>query len=165
MSELGKTFLNKSDQKFFYNNKINIKMPYLNKKPLARNGNLVETKKLGRECTMNGFGKLFKHKSNPKNRKNSKNQSEIAAYEQKTNSEKANFKFRAKKFPAAKPVAFWLHFLFRGDQNEYSNLKSKTMKICEQILKKDSWKNSGNDSKWTSISTPSNYSSDKTCRH
>ena len=57
--------------------------------------------------------------------KNSKNQSEIAAYEQKTTSEKPNFcsntafslnfKFRAKKFYAAKPLAFLLHFLFRRD--------------------------------------------------
>ena len=62
-----------------------------------------------------------------KNRKNSKNQSEIAACEQKITSEKANFcsntvfslysNFRAKKFHAAKPLAFSLHFLFRRDQN------------------------------------------------
>ena len=53
-------------------------------------------------------------KSDPKNRKNCKNQSEIAA----------------------KPLAFSLHFLFRRDQNHYSNLTSKIMKRCEQILKK-----------------------------
>ena len=93
-----------------------------------------------------------------KNRKNGKNQSEIAACEQKTSSEKANFcsntvfslyfKFRAKKFHAPKPLAFSLHFLFRRDQNHYSNLTSKIMKMCEQILKKKhSRKNSGNDSK------------------
>ena len=46
------------------------------------------------------------------------------------------FKFRAKKFHAAKPPAFSLHFLFRRDQNHYSNLTSKIMKMCEQILKK-----------------------------
>ena len=55
-------------------------------------------------------------KSDPKNRKNNKNQSEIAACEQKTTSEKANFcsntvsslylKIRAKKFHAAKSLAF-----------------------------------------------------------
>ena len=81
-------------------------------------------------------------KSDPKNRKNSKNQSEIAACEQKTTSEKANFclnivfslyfKFRAKKNHATKPLAFSLHFLFRRDLN----LTSKIMKIREQILKK-----------------------------
>ena len=91
---------------------------------------------------MNGLGK----KSDPKNRKNRKNQSEIAACEQKTNSEKANFcsntvfslyfKFRAKKLHATKPLAFSLHFLFRRDQNHYSNLTSKIMKMCEQIFKK-----------------------------
>ena len=84
-------------------------------------------------------------KSDPKNRKNSENQKEIAACE-KTTSEKANFcsntvfslyfKFRAKKFHATKPLAFSLHFLFRRDQNHYSNLTSQNMKMCEQILKK-----------------------------
>ena len=77
--------------------------------------------------------------------KNSKNQSEIAACEQKTTSEKANFrsntvfslyfKFRAKKFHAAKPLVFSLHFLFRRDLNHYSNLTSEIMKMCEQIMK------------------------------
>ena len=74
------------------------------------------------------------------------NQSEIAACEQKTTSEKANFcsntvfslnfKFGAKKIHAARPLAFSLHFLFRCDQNRYSNLTSKIMKMSEQILKK-----------------------------
>ena len=47
-------------------------------------------------------------------------------------------KIRAKKFHAAKPLAFSLHFQFRRDQNHYSDLTSKIMKMCEQILKKDS---------------------------
>ena len=87
-------------------------------------------------------------KSDQENRKNCKNQSEIAACEQKkTTSEKANFaqtplshstlNLERKNF-AAKPLAFSLHFLFRRDQNHYSNLTSKIMTICEQILKKDS---------------------------
>ena len=85
-------------------------------------------------------------KSRPKKlKKNSKNQSEIAACEQKTTTEKPNFcsnivfsllKISAKKFHATKPLAFSLHFLFRRDQNHYSNLTSKIMKMCEQILKK-----------------------------
>ena len=68
-----------------------------------------------------------------------KNQSEIAACEQKTTTDKANFcsntvfslyfKIRAKKFHAAKPLAFSLHFLIRRDQNHYSNLTSKIMKM------------------------------------
>ena len=108
------------------------------------------------------IGKTIYKKSDPKNRKNSKNQSEIAACEQKTTSEKANFcsntvfstyfKFKAKKFHATKLLAFLLHFLFRRDQNHYSNLTSEIMKMCEQILKKKHiQKNSGNDSKWKSI--------------
>ena len=95
---------------------------------------------------MNGLEQPFRKKSDPKNRKNTKNQGEIAACEQKTTSEKANFcsntvfslyfKFGAKKFHAAKPLAFSLHFLFRRDQNHHFNLTSKIMKMCEQILKK-----------------------------
>ena len=87
-------------------------------------------------------------RSDPKNRKNSKNHSEIAACEQKTTNEKANicsntvfslyFKIRAKKIHAAKPLAFSLHFLFRRDQNHYSNSLSKIIDMCEQILKKHS---------------------------
>ena len=108
---------------------------------------------------MNGLEKPFRKKSDPKNRKkNSKNQSEIAACEQKTTTDKGNFcsnavfllyfKIRAKKFHTAKPLAFSLHFLFRRDQNHYSNLTSKIMKMCEQIKKKKhSRKNPGNDSK------------------
>ena len=94
---------------------------------------------------MNGLEKPFRKQSDPKNRKNRKNQSEIAACEQKITSEKANFcsntvfslyfKIRAKKFHAAKSLAFLLHFLFRRDQNHYSNLTSEIMKMCEQILK------------------------------
>ena len=95
---------------------------------------------------MNGLEKSFRKKSYPKNR-NSKNQSEIAACEQKITTDEANFcsntifslyfKIRAKKFHAAKPLTFSLHFLFRRDQNHYSNLTSKIMKMCEQILKKN----------------------------
>ena len=95
---------------------------------------------------MNGLEIPFRKKSDPKKRKNSKNRSQIAACEQKTANEKANFcsntifslyfKFGAKKIHVAKPLAFSLHFLFRCDQNHYSNLTSKIMKMCEQILKK-----------------------------
>ena len=92
------------------------------------------------------MGKPSRKKPDPKNRQNSKNQSEIAACEQKTTTEKPNFcsntvfslyfKIRVKKFHAAKLLAFSLHFLFRRDQNHHSNLTSKIMKMCEQILKK-----------------------------
>ena len=41
-----------------------------------------------------------------------------------------------KNFKPQKPLAFSLHFLFRRDKNHYSNLTSKIMKMCEQILKK-----------------------------
>ena len=78
---------------------------------------------------MNRLGKPFIIKKFDS--KNSTNQIEIAACEQKTTSDKANFrsntvfalyfKFRAKTILATKPLAFSLHFLFRRDQNHYSN--------------------------------------------
>ena len=71
---------------------IRVKLPHVNKKPLPRNRNFVQT--------------VF------------------SIY----------FKIRARKIHAAKPLAFSLHFLFRRDQNRYSNLTSKIMKMCEQIL-------------------------------
>ena len=47
-----------------------------------------------------------------------------------------NFKFRAKKIHAAKPLAFSLNFLFRRDQNHYFNFDFKNHEMCDQILKK-----------------------------
>ena len=121
-------------------------MPHVHKKTTSEKWKFNSNKKLGLEWAVNGLGKPFRKKFDPKNRENSKNQSEIAACEQKTTTEKPNFcsntifsfyfKIRPKKIHAAKPLAFSLHFLFRRDQNHYSNLTSKIMKICEQILKK-----------------------------
>ena len=89
---------------------------------------------------MNGLGKPFR--KNPiKNKKNSKSQGSIAEWEQKITSKKAHFcsntvfslyfKIRAKKIHAAKPLAFFLHFLFH-----YSNLTTKIIKMRRQIFKK-----------------------------
>ena len=57
---------------------IKVKMPPVNRKPLTRKGNFVQTKKLGLESTMNRLGKPFR-KKNP----SSKKQNEIAACEHK----------------------------------------------------------------------------------
>ena len=75
--------------------KIKVKLPHVNKKPLARNRIVVQTP--------------FSH---------------------------STLKLEQKKIHAAKPLAYSLRFLFRRDQNHYSNLTSKIMKMCEQILKK-----------------------------
>ena len=39
-----KTILKKSEQTIRNKKKINVKMPHVNKKPLARNENLIQTK-------------------------------------------------------------------------------------------------------------------------
>ena len=49
MSEIEKQFLNNQIKKIKKKQKINAKMPHVNKKPLERNGNLVQTKKLDLE--------------------------------------------------------------------------------------------------------------------
>ena len=74
--------------------KINVKLPHVNKKPLARKRIFVQTP--------------FSH---------------------------STLTLERKRNHAPKPLAFSLHFLFRRDQNHYSNLTSKIIKMCEQILK------------------------------
>ena len=48
----------------------------------------------------------------------------------------STLKLEQKNSRRKKPLIFSLHFLFQRDQNDYSNLTSKIMKMCEQILKK-----------------------------
>ena len=43
--------------------KINVKMPHVNKTPLARNENSIQTKQLGLEWAVNWLGKPFRKKS------------------------------------------------------------------------------------------------------
>ena len=95
---------------------------------------------------MKGWEKPLRKKFDPKIEKTVKIKVKLPHVNKKTTSEKANFcsntvfslyfKLRAKKFHAAKPLAFLLHFLFQRDQNHNSNLTSKITKMCEQILKK-----------------------------
>ena len=73
--------------------KIKVKLPHVNKKPVARKRIFVQTP--------------FSHSS--------------------LNLEQ--------NFHAAKPLAFSLHFV-SARPNHYSNLTSKIMQMCEQILKK-----------------------------
>ena len=57
-------------------------MRHVNKKPLARNGYLVQTKKTRPRMNYGWIGKTIKKKTDPKKqKKNSKDQSEIAARE------------------------------------------------------------------------------------
>ena len=68
MTELGKTFLRKNQIKIFKKNqKINVKMRHVNKKP--RNGHLVETKKTRPRMNYGWIGKTTKKKTDPKKRK------------------------------------------------------------------------------------------------
>ena len=96
---------------------------------------------------MNGMGEPSRKKIDPTNQKNiQKIKVKLQHVNKKTTSQKANFcsntvfslyfKIRANKLHATKPVVFLLQFLFRRDQNHYSNLTSKNMKIFAEILKK-----------------------------
>ena len=70
---------------------------------------------------MNGLGKAFR-RSDSKNKKNSKDQSEIAACEQKTTSEKANF---SKK-----------KFFLRNKQSQKLNKNIPIAKTLEAFIPK-----------------------------
>ena len=94
MIELGKPVRKNLIKKIEKTVKIKVRLPHVNKKPVARKRIFVETP--------------FSHST-------------------------LN---REKKFHAAKPLAFSLHFRFWRDRNHNSNLTSKIMKMCEQIFKK-----------------------------
>ena len=83
---------------------------------------------------MDGLGKPFRRKSDPKKEKTVKTKVNLPHVNKKPLARKRifvptpffqYFKVRAKKIHAAKPLAFSLHFLFRCDQNHYSNLTSQ----------------------------------------
>ena len=87
-------------------------------------------------------------KSDPKNRKNRKSERVKLPHVNKkplprnrifvqTPFSHSTLKLEQKTIHATKPLASSLHFLFRRDQNHHSNLTSKNMKMCEQILKKN----------------------------
>ena len=89
---------------------------------------------------MNGLGEPIRKKSNPKNWKNSKNQSEIAACEQKPlartrifvqtpyshSTSKIDKKFHAAPFPISAWPKSLLQFDFKNHENEWTDLKKRT---------------------------------------
>ena len=95
MNGLGKPFRKKAIHKIEKTVKIKVKLPHVNKKPLARKRIFVQTP--------------FSHSA---------------------------LNFERKNFTPQNPFGFSLHSLFRRDQNHYSNLTTKIIKMCEQILKK-----------------------------
>ena len=67
-------------------------MPHVNKKTLARNENLIQTKKLGLEWTMIGLEKkTFGKKYNSKNRKTVKIKVKLPHVNKKPPTRKQNF--------------------------------------------------------------------------
>ena len=129
MSELGIPVLKKSDQKILKITKVNVMWTKTNSDKLKFGSKNKTRLKMNAEL----IAKTIQKKSDPKNWKNSKNESEIAACERKTTSEKAifysnpvfslYFKIRAKKvkttcFFAPLPVSAWPKALH---QFEYKN--------------------------------------------
>ena len=110
---------------------MEVKMQHVNKKPLAKKLNLVLTKK--NRPRMNYERRTIKKKkSDPKNPKHSKNQSEIAACEQKITSEKANY------WPNTALVFFHLTIAFTLAKNftwelEQLRWRSNDADKCEKI--------------------------------
>ena len=85
--------------------------------------------------TMNGLGKPLRKKSDPKKSKKVKIKVKLPHVNKKSlanfcsNTLFSLFKIRVKNFHSAKPLASSLQFLFRRDQNHYSNLTSTIMKM------------------------------------
>ena len=84
---------------------------------------------------MNGLGKPFRKESHQKIEKTVKIKVKLPHVNKKPQARKQIF-LQTPFSHASKPLAFSLHFLFRRDQNQHSNLTSKIMKMCEQIFKK-----------------------------
>ena len=142
MSELGKSFLQKRQK-----NRKSVSKCRMCAKNHCREMKFWFKQKTRRRMNTGTLENHLEKNSIKKLKKNSKIQSEIAVCEQKNHQREKEFlcsnivfslycKIRAQKFHAAKPLAFSLQFLFRRDQNHYSKLTSKIIKICEQILKK-----------------------------
>ena len=91
---------------------------------------------------MNESEKPFRKSASKNQKKTVKIKVEFPHVNKKTTSDKANlcsntvfslyFNIRAKKFQAAKPLTFSLHFLFRRDQNHKSQKRQRPNTI--QIL-------------------------------
>ena len=124
--------------------KINVKKPHVNRKPPTRNGNSV-LKKTRSRMNYEWIWKTIEKDIRFENRKKTlKVKVTLPQCEQKTTSEKANFcantvlslyfKIRAEKFHAAKILEFLVRFLFQRDQNDYSNLTSNIMKMCNFLF-------------------------------
>ena len=115
---------------------MNVKLPHVNKKPLARK-KFASNKNLAyNELWMEWKNHLQKN-SDRKNWKNSKNEKTVKLphVNKKPLARKRIFvqtpffftslyKIRVKRFHAPKPLAFSLRFLFRHDKNHSSNLTS-----------------------------------------
>ena len=111
MSELGKSFLNKSDRKKSENRCQNVACEQKTNSDKLKFGSNKRTRPKMNDEWIGKTIQTKKIRSKKSKKKNSKNQSEIAACEQKTTSEKANFrsntvfslylKIRAKNIHAA----------------------------------------------------------------
>ena len=138
-----KSILKKNQNKKIRNKqKINVKMPHVNKKTTSEKWKFNSNKKLGLEWALNGLGKPIKKNPIQKIEKTVKIRVKLPHVNKKPLTEKPNFcsnivfslyfKIRAKKIHAAKPLAFSLHFLFRRDQNHHPILTSKIMKCVNR---------------------------------
>ena len=122
MSELGKSFLKKSDKKT-ENQCQNAASE--NKKTTSEKCKFDSNKKLGLEWTMHGLEKPFRKKSNPKIEETVKTKVKLPHVNKKPLARKRIFVQTPfsrstlkleRKIHAAEPLAFSLHFLFRRDQ-------------------------------------------------
>ena len=121
------------------------------------------------EWTMNEWGKSFRTKIQCKKSKNCKNQSEIATCEKKTSGKRisvhtpfthSTLKLKQKLFTPQKYSLFCSPSCSGMTKITTPIWLQKSWKCVNRSLEKHSRKTSGNNSKWKSISTPFNCSSE-----
>ena len=147
MSELRKPFKKNQNKNIRNKQKINVKMPHVNKKTTSEKWKFNSNKKLGLEWAVNWLGKPFRKNLIQKIEKTVKIRVKLPHVNKKTTTEKPNFcsntifslyfKIRAKKsrrkttrFFAPFPVSAWPKSVLQFDFKNHEIM-------CEQILKKN----------------------------
>ena len=147
MSELRKPFQKNQIKKIRKKQKINIKMLHVNKKTTSEKWKFNSNKKQGLEWAVNGLGKPFRKKSDPKIEKTVKIRVKLPHVNKKPllrnrifvqtpfshstlKLPRKNSRRKTTRFFAPFPVSAWpkslLQFDFKNHENVWTDLKKKT---------------------------------------
>ena len=127
-------------KKFFEKTENQCKMPCVNKKPLARRRNFIQTKNTRPRMKYGWIGENHLKIQSKKFKKRVKIKVKFPHVNKKPLAKERIF-FQTpfshstlKLDHTAKPLAFSLHFLLRRDQNHYSNCTSKIENVRTDLI-------------------------------